>query len=112
MISVQTDTEKYAKIVEKLGGELVTQITEKKFDVLVIESFKRSLKLLQSLNFQAQIVNIAWLKDSEKEKNFVAFDNETDSINNVLINKKYRLNNNTKKEFENKFKCNIEELYD
>jgi len=54
--------------VEKLGGELVREITDKKFDVLVIESFKRSLKLLQAVNYQAQILSINWLKDSEKDK--------------------------------------------
>ncbi|XP_077293089.1 uncharacterized protein LOC143916074 [Arctopsyche grandis] len=82
---------KHADIINKLGGEVV----QKGGDVLVVEKFSRTFKLMMSISRGIPIVNTRWLIDSDR-------------CSRLLDTKKYLIND---REYEKKYSFKFENLW-
>jgi NAD-dependent DNA ligase len=65
MLQGDASSEHYKSIITNLGGQIISEISDH-FDVLVASELKRSPKLLQAFNINAQIVTVKWLEESQK----------------------------------------------
>ena len=112
MLQGETLSDENQKIVKKLGGQVVTNIQEQ-FHVLVLSQFKRTPRLLQAVNIDAQIVSPKWLTESQKEGVFLGFKEYSDQnpIVQVTVLNNFRVRDSASNQFQQQYGVNLELVY-